>query len=735
MGAEMTRESRPGLRSAATYAGAVVATALLLCWLYGLTTRDLRVPISYEGDGLISFLYSKLIVDRGWPLNHPAMGAPHGLAMHDFQFASNLQFGMLWILSLGTSDPFFLVNLYYLASYPLTALACLAVLRHLGVGRLPALVAALLYAFLPFHHLRGIPHLFLSNYFVVPLAALLTLWAWGDEPLFGGKSSATGWRRWIGLRGVATLLLAVVVGSTAVYYAFFTCLLLATAAIARWCRHHRLSAGVGPMVVAAVIGLTVIVNLAPLWSFTLQNGPNPDAVRRGRWAQRYDLRISQALAPTSDHRIPLVARAKAIYNSHLPLLTENDTASLGFVGAIGFLFLLGRLLYSPRSAEPSSPLDAATRANAATLLFATMGGFGSLLTIGFPQIRCYNRMSVFLSFFALFAAAHLLDRLLSRWGTRAAGRLAGAALCLALVTVGVWEETPASTSQPDPAVEAQFSSDKEFVRRVESEIPTGGMVLQLPYIAFPEGRGYDHLRLSLHSRTSRWSFGSMRGRYADLWQRQTCGLDCPDLLRQVCEAGFAGIACDRVVMTPDEAVRERRLADILGTHVLTSADGRFVFYALADHAARLGIGSDPGADERGRILSLHPVLLGWGKGFEPPEDIDIKPSLARWGDARAELTLFNALDYERSVVLSLSLRSNPGTTGTLRILGQGLDLSERLSPEPRDIQLALTVPPGQCTVAFECDAPSYPGRRHWLFEVVSWRLQPSPPSPEVAHGR
>ena len=735
MEAQMARGSRQGWLSASTYAAALVATALLLCWLYGLTTRDLRTPFCYDGDGLDSFLYGKMIVDRGWPLEHPGLGAPHGLGLQDYQRAATVQFGLMWLLSLATADPFLLVNLFFLMTFPLAALTCLAVMRHLGVPRLPALAASLLYAFLPYHHHRGIAHLFLSSYFVVPLGALLTLWAWGDGPLFGGRSAAKGLRRWIGARGLVILLLAVVVGSTEVYYAFFTCLLLATAALARSWRTRRLSAAVGPMVVAAVVALTVVVNLAPQLSFVLRNGPNGEAGRRGRWAQLYDLRIGQLLAPATDHRIPLLARVKTIYNANNPLVTENEFASLGLVGAFGFLLLLGRLLYQPRSSEPPSRLDTVARVNAATFFFATMGGFGSLLAIGFPQIRCYNRMSVFLSFFALFAVAHLLDRLLTRWGTRPAARLAGIAVCIALVAAGVWDETPAFTSIQDPEVAANFSSDREFVRRIESEIPADGMVLQFPYNAYPERR-YDPLRLSLQAQSSRWSFPAMRGRYADLWQGQTCRLDADDLLRRVCEAGFAGITLDPFTMTADEADRARRLAEILGPPALTSPDGRFAFYSLARHAARLGIGTDRTADERTRTIALHPVLFRWGEGFQPDGGVSEKRSYpTRWGDAHTDVTLINALEYERPVVLHLTIRSNDGAAGTLRILGPGFDLRKSLSPEPRDVRLPILVPPGGCTVSFECDAPGPPKHPRWRFEAVYRRLEAAPASPEVAHGR
>ena len=51
------------------------------------------------------------------------------------------------------------------------------------------------------------------------------------------------------------------------------------------------------------------------------------------------------------------------------------------------------------------------------------------------------------------------------------------------------------------------------------------MVFQLPYVPFPENppvqqmSDYDHLRGALHSRTLKWSYPTMRGRWGDTWQR------------------------------------------------------------------------------------------------------------------------------------------------------------------------------------------------------------------------
>ena len=66
-------------------------------------------------------------------------------------------------------------NTYFILSFPAVAVAALYSFRRLGISRLTSLLCALLYAFLPFHILRGQSQLWLISYFMVPLACLLLI--------------------------------------------------------------------------------------------------------------------------------------------------------------------------------------------------------------------------------------------------------------------------------------------------------------------------------------------------------------------------------------------------------------------------------------------------------------------------------------------------------------------------------------------------------------------------------
>src|SRR5207248_1337788 len=114
------------------------------------------------------------------------------------------------------------------------------------------------------------------------------------------------------------------------------------------------------------------------------------------------------------------------------LLARRDgralKGALGVVAAIGFLWLvLVALLSLVASARRMSIDERFRHASAGALiafLLATVGGVSTLINYWItPQLRAWNRISVFIAFFSLVAVALLLDRLRRRVGPSPGRRL------------------------------------------------------------------------------------------------------------------------------------------------------------------------------------------------------------------------------------------------------------------------------------------------------------------------
>ena len=228
-------------------------------------------------------------------------------------------------------------------------------------------------------------------------------------------------------------------------------------------------------------------------------------------------------------------------------------------------------------------------------LLGTVGGVGALFAnYVSPQIRAYNRISIYLGFFALFGVALFLTWLLEkagRWGL--AGRLTASAFCLLLLAGGIWDQTSAAFVPAYATAKAACESQLTFVAQIEQVLPPGAMVFQMPFVSFPEVQcvnkcgGYDHFRMYLSSRTLCWSYGAMNGRYGGKVLAQLGSKPLDAQVEQVVAMGYSGIHLDRRGYVDDGRAVEYQLRTLLGVEPLVSADGRDVFFNLLPYSEQV----------------------------------------------------------------------------------------------------------------------------------------------------
>lgn len=146
-------------------------------FIFLLYDIDLTIPLAYSGDALLNSMWIKSIIDHGWYLHNDSVGAPFGLDMNDYAMSDNLHLLFIKIISLFSSNYALVMNLYYLLTYPITVVTSLIVLRHFKLSCPTASAASLIYAFLPYHFMRGEGHLFLASYYLVPFLFMIIIWA------------------------------------------------------------------------------------------------------------------------------------------------------------------------------------------------------------------------------------------------------------------------------------------------------------------------------------------------------------------------------------------------------------------------------------------------------------------------------------------------------------------------------------------------------------------------------
>ena len=561
-----------------------VATISLLIFIWPLHLwpflTDLSIPLSYQGRDVLfsAAFYIRTTIDYGWVFQNPMLGAPLGLDLHAFPVADALHLGIIRTMSLFTHNWPAVFNLFYLLGYPFSALSALFLVRQFSVSRPTAGTVAILFAFLPYHFAHNQSHLFLSAYYVVPLTTLVIIWiSLGD--------TFTVWQR----RMAAIIM--VLTGLAGVYYAFFGALLLGFAGLYGSVRRRNFRPLIAGLLCMGILSLTVVVALGPNIIFLLSHGTRLPTLRSPREAELYGLRISQLLLPATGHRVQLLSRFKESYNSSgvagIPI-TESDFASLGIIASVGFLALVGSLVLGWRR----DPLwQSLSSLNGFALLTATIGGLSEGLVFVVPEIRCYNRISIYIALWSLFAASLLWDSAVSRFKPRF-GRI-GPMLLAPILVVGLLDQTPPVSPDAQQQVRSAYMNDLEFVRRIEQLLPAGAMVFQLPIVSFPENPtirkmlDYDLLRGYLCSRNLRWSYPTMRGSPGEAWEQQVGREPLSLFLADLSSKGFKGLYLDRSAYPPPEAqLLEQAISEIAGPPAAESSNKRLVFYLIG--AGKLG---------------------------------------------------------------------------------------------------------------------------------------------------
>jgi len=164
-----------------------------------------------------------------------------------------------------------------------------------------------------------------------------------------------------------------------------------------------------------------------------------------------------------------------------------------------------------------------------------------------------------------------------------------ALLPLAVLAVGLFDQTSPADRPNYAAIHQQFTRDRDFFQAVADRLPAGSAVYQLPYVAFPEGNRtgvgtYDEGRGFLFQPQLAWSFGFMAGRHPSY--PVTLEQQPPQQwLATVAAMGFRGIVVDNDGYGVGATSPCGALAALTHSSGLVSRDHRYTFFDLRAYAS------------------------------------------------------------------------------------------------------------------------------------------------------
>ena len=576
-----------------------IAVVVLQVW-----QANFRVPLyaSPGGDGTFGVAVIKGILEHGWYLSNPDLGAPFGQHLYDYPVFSGDSLYLLIVKAIGIpfGNPAEVDNFFFALCFPLIALSAYAGLRAVGISIGASVVCAVLFTLLPYHFFDGEGHIFQGAYFTVPLGCWLVIAVLCGKALFGRSAKRHGVGRYLTWRSGATVLACVIMGSSDNYYAAFTAALVLLAAAFTFLANRSFRALATGGMVAALVLATVALNGLPTLIYRSQHGGNPAVgQRQPKESDMFALSLADLVLPIADNRIEPLARLARKYQATATApIGEGHSASLGVIGTLGLVGLAiaftARALRADRLRFADPRYAYAALGAGLAFLIGTVGGLGAIFAyVVSPQLRAWNRISVFIAFFALMGAGLLLDELRRRIGSGTPSRRWGFAACLAAVlAVGVLDQTGSTMAPRYRREAAEYLVDARFVAAIQRQLPAGASVFQLPYVPFPENppvhrmEDYAELIGYLHSTRLRWSYGQLKGP-PSRWEVAVVRRPLAPMLDEVSAAGFKGIYLDTFGYAHRGAALIPGLSRALGVRPLVSADGRLYFFDMALYNRRL----------------------------------------------------------------------------------------------------------------------------------------------------
>jgi len=600
------------------YLAIAAITAFVILFLLKLPMSRLDVSYTFAGDAIEKQTQVQNVAETGWLFHSDRLGYPFGYDRLDFPRLDSLNYVFMGPIAALSGSSGLAMNLYYLASFFLIALGAFWTLRRMQMQDGVAGLCALLYAFLPYHILRGVEHVTNGAYFLVAPAMLVLAWV-AQGHLVSGEPGAR--KRWLFAVTIAILLPL----QTPYNGVFFAMLCVVAGAIAVAARPHWRML-LPAVVLATATAFAFLLEQAPVMLHAQEVGEAAAADRSPIESETYALHLNQVLLPPAQHRITALADAKQRFDAALQLdapfyeIRDQYIGLFGILGLAALLWSLARGAVSQQARHPSTTteLERTTRVLAllaicVLLLAMSSGGCNLIAFFVTTKIRAYNRILPFLAFPCLVGAGWMLQNGLKRiadpWlGAAVLVAIGGGALLDTLVKLPL-----------DDRIHTLAAYDRSltYFASIERRLGDGAALFQLPVVWYPEHPpvnrmgDYEEFKPFLSTRSLRISYGGGIGRKGYLWGKAVEALPAKEAVKEWNRMGFAGVLIDASAYADDATLQAivQPLAALLPESPIVSANRRWWTFPLqgccaSETAAPRGSAIPDSAYNPGTLLSF-----------------------------------------------------------------------------------------------------------------------------------
>lgn len=465
-----------------------------------------------------------------------------------------------------TDNPFLVANLFFITTFMMISTTSFIVLRHFQISIITALSISVLYAFMPYHFERNVSHLFLSNYMEIPFSVMVALWIASDKIKIFGINSKQQYCIHANKFFFIALLISVFAAGNNIYYAYYSCITFIFAWLIHALKKGSFFDGTGfeVMILCFSTFISLLYLYLPTLFYQLQHGFNSYIAGRDiSSSETFGLKIIDLFMPVANHYISYFSNLRLSFNFAVNAGAERASESLGFIGSVGFLFLLiwlvGKNFLQENSfvnktikkislnKKEQDLISDLAGINILSVLFSTVGGLAMFIAIPFPTLRSHARFAIFIAFISLFLVAIIFDKMIEKklFGKKIYAQI----IFVFVMIVALFDQSgkvSAETIQTQ-SMKDKYYSDRDFIEAIENSIPAKSQIFILPNFGFPENTDDDYRSIIAyaHSKNLRWSYPTVNGRESFFWQEKAVGSTFDEFIKTIKSAGFVGVYIDK----------------------------------------------------------------------------------------------------------------------------------------------------------------------------------------------
>lgn len=573
--------TKNNINNFASYLVAPILSILIFCLYFSIYNHDLTTPIlALQNDGYFYNMVSKMIVEDGTFFHSSRLSYPFEFYLHDFPLNPELiNIFFIWIISFFSSDTVIIGNIFFILTFALISFTGFITLRFYKISFYVSVLISILYAFLPYHFFRGLNHLYLSNYAIIPLTFILFKLIINNQ----FRIIEFNEKKVLQLTPLTkvnfySLLIIFLLALSGIYYLFFSLIVIFCGWFLNGLKENKFSSLLltNCFILVLISLIITFIICIPNFSFWLKNNFNNHSLTRSpASSELFGFRIFDLFVPISNHFIIQLANFNHKYY-HFFYNSERFGQGIGILGCFGIVYLLiyslnnlftnHRTLNKNKSSNNENnsfaeDINDLGSLNILTLLIITVSGLLMFLVIFFPWFRSHSRFVVITSFMAFIAVAMIFDRFRQKkfYGNKLAADLAILIICI----LALFDQVGNPSKKTAAAID-RFTIEKDFVSKVEKFLPNDSAIFIFPTFGFPEANhdDYDSLIYFIFSNNLKLSYPALFGREAYQWQKTILKLDFDNFINELRSKKFNAILLDRTKFLQKYLKNPQKLIDL-----------------------------------------------------------------------------------------------------------------------------------------------------------------------------